>query len=72
MYGANDFPLPLSETERRLLRALVWGEPLPLAAAHLGLTLPQARRHLLRLQSRTRAPTPPALRTRALVHRWML
>jgi DNA-binding NarL/FixJ family response regulator len=62
--------LPLSAPERRLLLALVWGEPLGQAAERLGLSLSEARQVLTRLQQRAGVASRPALIARAVAHRW--
>ncbi len=62
--------LPLSAPERRLLLALVWGEPLGQAAERLGLSLSEARQVLTRLQQRAGVASRRALIARAVAHHW--
>ena len=62
--------LPLSASERALLLALIWGEPLPQAAQRLELSPAEARQMLSRLQQRAGVTSRRALIVRAVVHRW--
>ena len=62
--------LPLSALERGLLRALVWGEPLLLAAQRLELSPGEARQMLTRLEQRAGVASRQALIARAVAHRW--
>ena len=62
--------LPLSAPERRLLRALVWGEPLAQAAQRMELSPGEARQMLSRLQKRAGVASFRALIARAVAHRW--
>jgi len=62
--------LPLSAPERGLLLALIWGEPLLLAAQRLELSPVEAHRMLTRLQQRAGVASRQALIARAIAHRW--
>ncbi len=62
--------LPLSATERELLLALVWGEPLLQAAQRLEMPPDEARQMLSRLEQRAGVASRRALIARAVAHRW--
>lgn len=62
--------LPLSAPERGLLLALIWGEPLLLAAQRLEMSSVEAHRMLTRLQQRAGVASRQALIARAVAHRW--
>ncbi len=76
MRSINSLPLArslsLSAPERRLLLALVWGEPLIQAAERLNLSSSEARQILSRLQQRAGVASRQALIARALAYRWFV
>lgn len=69
-YPQSRRSLPLSAPERRLLLAVVWGEPLLQAAQRLGLSPGEARQMLSRLQQRAGVASRQALIARTVAHRW--
>ena len=63
--------VPLTTTERALLRLLVSGRPLAEAARALGLPLPDAERLLAGLQGRCGVPSVTRLLVLAVLNAWV-
>ena len=70
-YSVYSRSLPLSTPERRLLLALVWGEPLPQVAQRLQLSDQEAGQMLSQIQQRAGVASRRALIARAVAHRWI-